>query len=128
MAEYKKEAFAMFEGLITNVESTIASRIFRIQVMDRPMSVMPTEIRLEKPDVNQPLEQSATQPQPRAAAPAKIKGSVSDLAQALAQAQTGAKANPGSEQVKIGRNALCPCDSGLKYKKCGLINAPEHKG
>ena len=28
---------------------------------------------------------------------------------------------------KIGRNDPCPCGSGLKYKRCGLINAPEHK-
>ena len=27
-----------------------------------------------------------------------------------------------------GRNDPCPCGSGLKYKRCGLINAPEHKG
>lgn len=29
---------------------------------------------------------------------------------------------------KVGRNDLCPCGSGLKYKKCGMINAPEHRG
>ena len=29
---------------------------------------------------------------------------------------------------KIGRNDPCPCGSGLKWKKCGLINAPQHKG
>jgi len=28
---------------------------------------------------------------------------------------------------KIGRNDPCPCGSGKKYKKCGLINAPQHK-
>ncbi len=28
---------------------------------------------------------------------------------------------------KIGRNDPCPCGSGLKWKKCGLIGAPEHK-
>jgi len=27
-----------------------------------------------------------------------------------------------------GRNDPCPCGSGLKWKKCGMINAPEHKG
>jgi len=27
----------------------------------------------------------------------------------------------------VGRNEPCPCGSGKKYKKCGLINAPEHK-
>jgi preprotein translocase subunit SecA len=29
---------------------------------------------------------------------------------------------------KIGRNDPCPCGSGLKYKKCGLIGAEQHKG
>ncbi|MEX2209412.1 MAG: SEC-C metal-binding domain-containing protein, partial [Patescibacteria group bacterium] len=29
---------------------------------------------------------------------------------------------------KVGRNDPCPCGSGLKYKKCGLINASEHQG
>jgi len=29
---------------------------------------------------------------------------------------------------KIGRNDPCPCGSGLKWKKCGLIGAPQHKG
>jgi preprotein translocase subunit SecA len=28
---------------------------------------------------------------------------------------------------KVGRNDPCPCGSGLKWKKCGLINAPQHK-
>ena len=28
---------------------------------------------------------------------------------------------------KIGRNDPCPCGSGLKWKKCGLINSPSHK-
>lgn len=31
------------------------------------------------------------------------------------------------DSVKIGRNELCPCDSGKKYKKCCLIN-PEYEG
>jgi preprotein translocase subunit SecA len=28
---------------------------------------------------------------------------------------------------KVGRNDPCPCGSGKKYKKCGLLNTPEHK-
>ncbi|GBD34521.1 Protein translocase subunit SecA [bacterium HR35] len=28
---------------------------------------------------------------------------------------------------KIGRNDPCPCGSGKKYKKCGLLNTPEHQ-
>jgi preprotein translocase subunit SecA len=29
--------------------------------------------------------------------------------------------------VKIGRNDPCPCGSGKKYKKCGLLNTLEHQ-
>ncbi|HEA84468.1 MAG TPA: hypothetical protein ENI04_00590, partial [Candidatus Wildermuthbacteria bacterium] len=29
---------------------------------------------------------------------------------------------------KVGRNDPCPCGSGKKYKRCGMISAPEHKG
>ena len=29
---------------------------------------------------------------------------------------------------KIGRNDPCPCGSGLKYKRCGMINSSQHKG
>ncbi len=28
---------------------------------------------------------------------------------------------------EIGRNDPCPCGSGKKYKKCGLLNTPEHQ-
>lgn len=31
------------------------------------------------------------------------------------------------KQEKIGRNDLCPCGSGKKYKKCGLLNTEEHQ-
>ena len=31
------------------------------------------------------------------------------------------------QQKGVGRNDPCPCGSGLKYKRCGLINAPEHR-
>ncbi|OGE90894.1 MAG: preprotein translocase subunit SecA [Candidatus Doudnabacteria bacterium RIFCSPHIGHO2_01_FULL_50_11] len=29
--------------------------------------------------------------------------------------------------AKVGRNDPCPCGSGKKYKKCGLLNTPEHQ-
>lgn len=31
------------------------------------------------------------------------------------------------EGDKIGRNDPCPCGSGLKYKKCGMLNTEEHQ-
>ena len=34
---------------------------------------------------------------------------------------------PRQANNKVGRNEPCPCGSGQKYKKCGLLNTPEHK-
>ncbi|MGI8909426.1 MAG: preprotein translocase subunit SecA [Rubrobacteraceae bacterium] len=34
---------------------------------------------------------------------------------------------PRQASNKVGRNDPCPCGSGQKYKKCGLLDTPEHK-
>ncbi len=41
---------------------------------------------------------------------------------------TGLIDEPADTVAKVGRNDPCPCGSGLKYKKCGLIGAPQHRG
>jgi len=42
-------------------------------------------------------------------------------------AKAGSPVSSSVGKDKVGRNDPCPCGSGKKYKKCGLINAPEHK-
>lgn len=42
-------------------------------------------------------------------------------AMALAQAST-----PGAPEG-VGRNDLCPCGAGKKWKKCGMLNTEEHR-
>jgi preprotein translocase subunit SecA len=32
-----------------------------------------------------------------------------------------------SNKEETGRNDLCPCGSGKKYKKCGMLNTEEHR-
>jgi preprotein translocase subunit SecA len=38
-----------------------------------------------------------------------------------------ASASETGSGAKIGRNDLCPCGSGKKWKKCGLLNTEEHQ-
>lgn len=56
----------------------------------------------------------------------------SPIAEAAKHIRTNASEQAVAQPVvnagkKLGRNDPCPCGSGLKYKKCGLINAPEHR-
>lgn len=130
LSEYKKEAFAMFERLIATIESTITNRVFRVHISQQPAPTMPTQVVTQKAAaLTAPLASvvAADQETTQKAAPSKTKGSVADLAAALAKAKVEKKPSPGVAQAKIGRNDPCPCGSGLKFKKCGMINAPEHQ-
>jgi preprotein translocase subunit SecA len=35
--------------------------------------------------------------------------------------------SPRKAEEKVGRNDPCPCGSGKKYKKCGMMNTAEHQ-
>ncbi len=137
LAEYKKEAFGMFEELISSIESTIANRIFRVHLQQQPMPVMNVaQAVARKDDVFESLEKEVSDASiPGQALPPTTKGKTSDLAAALSQAKAGqAKPQPGMAMAKIGRNDPCPCgainpktNKVYKYKNCGLINAPWHR-
>lgn len=129
LSEYKKEAFTLFDELVATIESTIAKRVYRDQIQnpDMMMQIKPEQMIEQKDDVNESLAKEvadASTPEP---AMQNQKGSLSDLASVLKKAKATPKAQPGVAKAKVGRNDLCPCGSGLKYKKCGLINAPEHQ-
>ena len=32
-----------------------------------------------------------------------------------------------SKKAEVGRNDPCPCGSGKKFKKCGMLNTEEHQ-
>lgn len=136
LSEYKKEAFNMFESLISTIESTIANRIYRVHIQNQPqVRIDLSQAQTRKDDVFESLDKEVADASIPTAAPQKRQGQAGDLAAALAGAKATKKATPGSAYVKIGRNDPCPCgainpNTGkvYKYKNCGLINAPYHRG
>lgn len=131
LSEYKKEGFSMFEELIQNIESTIANKIFRVQfTSNRPI---PVRSNLEnavavKQEISGNLSSQVVSDKKENQRPTNVKGSLSDLASAMGSTYSSTKVNMATAKTKIKRNDPCPCGSGKKYKKCGLIGAPEHKG
>ncbi len=101
LIEYQQEAFSMFERLITSIEQSVVKKIFRISPVSRPVSVTPRNMVLEKKDL--------------------VTGDKT-------VARKSKTTSNNSTNAKIGRNDPCPCGSGLKWKKCGLINSPQHRG
>jgi len=132
LSEYKKESFIMFESLVGSMESTIAQRIFRVQPASQkqPRVNVLDGAQMHKDDINESLTKEVRDATPPSAgkAPKQMAGSLGDLASALGSTTASKKADPGSKQIKVGRNEKCPCGSGKKYKKCGLIDSPDHRG
>ncbi len=91
--EYKREAFGLFEEMLTNLRFTVTAYLLNVQV--------------------QTAEQQAAAERAREQAPA-------DSEQVAGEAQTGdaAQADGAEDWGKVPRNAPCPCGSGKKFKHC----------
>lgn len=111
LAEFKAEAFSMFESLMDRIDEEVSRRIFRIGVARRspeiPLEMARTnEDQLDKTGLSD-LGEDLTA---KAGTPAFSPSSNLD--------NTDHRSLITDHQVKLGRNDPCPCGSGKKYKKC----------
>jgi preprotein translocase subunit SecA len=93
--EYKREGYEMFGRMVETVKSQVVSSLMRVRVV-REDDVERMEAERRKRHEQEQLRMN------RVAA-----GQEQELAQPVRR-----------EGDKVGRNALCPCGSGKKYKKC----------
>jgi preprotein translocase subunit SecA len=111
--EYKREAFALFTGMLERIRSDTVMMLQRLQVR--------TEEEIEREQAErgrllqsrmqlQHAEPPAISPETR---PAPEAGGHAPAAAAAAAAPPFVRG-----ERKIGRNELCPCGSGRKYKHC----------
>jgi preprotein translocase subunit SecA len=125
VAEFKNEAYQMFEGLIDRIDDELSRRIFRVGVTRAPQPEIPLEEAKTNVDQLDKTGLTAGMGEELTAAAGTPAFSESSTPQAPKTAK----------KSKVGRNEPCPCGAvnpntgkPYKYKKCGLINAPHHKG
>ncbi|BCQ36500.1 MULTISPECIES: preprotein translocase subunit SecA [Erwiniaceae] len=95
--EYKRESFAMFAAMLESLKYEVISTLSKVQVrMPEEVEQMEEQRRLESERLAQQQQLSHVDAD-------------TEAAQSLAD-QTGER--------KVGRNDLCPCGSGKKYKQC----------
>jgi preprotein translocase subunit SecA len=129
LIEYKKESFQMFQDMMDRIEDETIKFLYF-------MRIEAGAVPLPYPEAEEPDDEAETElPEP----PPEISDerrreaqqSVIDLTRhiqrkkdrELAELQfSGGEANSqpkaASKGPKVGRNELCPCGSGKKYKKC----------
>ena len=130
LIEYKKESFTMFQDMMDRIEDETIKYLYfmRIESGNLPPYAQPPDDEDEDDDDEQEPELVAA----HVSAPQReAQQSVLDLTRniqrkkdrELAELQfTGGDAASQPKTVtkaaKVGRNELCPCGSGKKYKKC----------
>ena len=95
--EYKKEAFGMFSTMLERIKYDFVVILSKIQLReDQDAQALRPRSAPTKMELSHPAAPDATGKQP---APQQQKTYIRN-------------------QRKIGRNELCPCGSGKKYKRC----------
>ncbi len=89
LAEYKREGYDMFAGMMERIKGDTLERLFKFQL-----------VRGERP----PEEVAAPRPP--------------QISLNRGEAAAASKQPVHRTQEKVGRNDPCPCGSGKKYKKC----------
>ena len=99
--EYKNESFQLFEGMLDSLRADVTRRLARVE---------PPSEEQQQRMIEQILAQQ------RAADDAVDKAV--DQAEAAAEAHTEFDENDPSTWGTPGRNDMCPCGSGKKFKHC----------
>jgi preprotein translocase subunit SecA len=106
--EYKAEAFSLFEAMMAHLREAVTGQLMRVEIVQSP----PTEEATQLPYMEAHKVDPMTGEDEMAPA----------LAPALAGngngAQTERNSNDPLSWGKVGRNEMCPCGSGKKFKHC----------
>lgn len=140
LVEYKNEAYSMFEKLIGNVYFESTRRIFTVEVNiegkpekpEEPKNPVLAKASYKSASRVDPFKQKAAveKQQPTEQEPEFISSqnieeppSAERTTQDSPSEIEGFKIiPPGTQTRKLGRNDLCWCGSGKKYKKCHYPN------
>jgi preprotein translocase subunit SecA len=114
--EYKKEAFNLFLTMMAKVSSTVLTRLFEAR-RQRREELAAAEAELARRYQEELDHTVARHPSAEGEDPAEL---LAQLQKAVETAMTPQqRPQPKRKEApKIGRNDLCPCGSGKKFKKC----------
>ncbi len=89
LQEYKREGYQMFTGLMELFNEEVCTKLFLV----KPVS----DVDIDRLERRRKIEQERM---------------------VIGRGESEEKKKPVRREKKVGRNQLCPCGSGKKYKKC----------
>jgi len=124
LVEYKAEAYNLFQRLLGNVNAQVVEILLKADIRPEPVTIERQPMRnLQMQGASETAAagtfDSTQTASPSEPAPQQTTSStgVEVTVRQQPSAPTSSPA-PSSAFSKVGRNDLCPCGSGKKYKKC----------
>ena len=117
LTEYKIDGFNQFDAMIEKIRIEIAGRVFKVRIQINTAPQPPRQAmqgNAQHSEAQSMSEQAAAQGRGAAMA----HNAQAAAGRTMAGASTGQSVTVVRSGPKIGRNDLCPCGSGKKYKNC----------
>ncbi len=114
LIEFKQEAFVLFGELSQSLRRDIAQKLFKFRIIPYDRNQIDQILAKLSMERDRSFMEEA-QPAPQQAVAEPVRQDEEE------------KPSPVLVGPKVGRNDLCPCGSGKKYKKCCGINAEEEE-
>lgn len=115
LTEFKHEAFTLFDELSRNLRTEIARSLFRFEIIAPQQTLqqllMHAGLKMER---DRSLFDDLQKEQHTDQQDQNQRGEEEDSE----EEQVENRAEPFTADPRVGRNELCPCGSGKKYKKC----------
>jgi preprotein translocase subunit SecA len=120
LVEYKKQGFKFFEMMMAQITGDVVRKLFAVQISEGQSPIEGEEIQ------EAPVQNVVDSLSPSGSRPAELSGNRLPTAQeALGRPSSSQRNAPllspmplGVDTSKLGRNDVCPCGSGKKFKKC----------
>jgi preprotein translocase subunit SecA len=111
--EYKSEAFNLFEAMSQSLREAVTQQLMRVEIMSAPPADEQSQLpfmEAHKIDPNTGEDEFAYADAPLSP---MLVGNGNGLERAVER-----NPNDPTSWGKVGRNEICPCGSGKKYKHC----------
>ena len=133
LIEYKKESFIVFQDMMDRIEDETVRFLYFMQKEEGSPGGIETESPppWAEPEMDSEPALAAVSTEERRKSQQAAQNSVMDLTRKIERkkdremaalqfvgGESSAPAQPVIAKEKVGRNDLCPCGSGKKYKKC----------
>ncbi|MFA6963375.1 MAG: preprotein translocase subunit SecA [Patescibacteria group bacterium] len=143
LVEYKHDAYQFFDGLLSNIDGSIAKTIYKVEVSKAQENPAPKPMSFQGPDEssigsfeaeetsearakileaerqdNVVAQKMMADQASCSSSVASVMGKSKSVFDRMKENSTNGPASQVRTGAKVGRNDLCPCGSGKKYKKC----------